>query len=282
MNLNLELPRNSEITKLGDPIICHKYSDVVEALSYVPRDSTIIEMPFHMLKMRGYLASEVVGRFASVEKRDKELRSPIMIGRLENDGRGLALMLYSEGKLTPMINEEPIVGFHACGAKQAVLQLIHGMYALPGRFVFGMQAGKEFSLAFKLAYNIPSDTVGHGEREVDWGAFLVNSKNIGNLLPKELSAKIGSISIPNIGQEGQDTSAFLLAEKAGMLCHFPDSAINFDETLKVVSNSILYFSNETEKKVVGRLIPIIEKVHKNGDRVSFRNKLIELYQEFYS
>ncbi len=277
-----ETPIMSEITKLGDPVICHTYSDVAEALSFVPRDSTVIEMPFHMLKMKGYLASEIIDRFAGDENRDRELRSTIAIGKLEKDGRGIALMTYSEGKLTPIVKDEPIIGFHACGAKQAILQLIHGMYAMPGRFVFGMKAGKEFSLAFKLAYDIPSATVGHNDRETDWGAFLVNSKNMGNILPQELATKIGNISVPNIGQDGPDTSAFLLANQAAMLSHLPDSAINLTETLNAVNSSTLYFDNETDKVVVAKLIPMIETAHANNDFILFKNELRKLYQVFYS
>lgn len=272
----------SEITKWGDPVICHTYSDVAEALSFVPRDSKVVEMPFHMLKMRGYLAGETIDRFAADQNRDRALRSTIAIGKLETGGRGVALLMYSEGQLTPIVKDEPIIGFHACGAKQAILQFIHGMYSMPGRFVFGMQPGKEFSLAFKLAYDIPSATIGHNDRENDWGAFLVNSENMGNILPQELATKIGNISIPNIGEDGADTSAFLLANQAGMLCHLPDSAINFTETLNVVNSSILYFNDETDKRVVGKLIPMIEMVKESNDFVYFKNELRKLYQEFYS
>lgn len=279
---NSESLNNSEIIKVGDPVICRTYPDVAAALSFVPRDSTVVEMPFHMLKMRGYLAGETIDRFAADQNIDKELRSTIAIGKLEMGGRGVALLMYSEGKLTPIVKDEPIIGFHACGAKQAILQFIHGMYAMPGRFVFGMQAGKEFSLAFKLAYNIPSATIGNNDRETDWGAFLVNSKNMGNSLPQELATKIGNISIPNIGQDGADTSAFLLANQAGMLCHLPDSAINIAETLNAVNSSLLYFNDETDKRVVGKLIPMIEMAKTNNDFVHFKNELRKLYEEFYS
>lgn len=279
---SIESLRNSEITKLGDPVICNTYSDVAEALSFVPRDSTVIEMPFHMLKMRGYLASETIERFASDENRGRKLKSTIVIGKLEQSGKGIALLMYSEGRLNPIVKDEPIIGIHACGAKQAILQFIHGMYAMPGRFVFGMQSGKEFSLAFKLAYNIPSATVGRNDRETDWGAFLVNPKNMGNMLPQELATEIGIIAIPDIGQEGEDTSAFLLANQAAMLCHLPDSAINLPETLNIVNNSRLYFDNETDETVVGKLIPMIEMAHTNNDFAHFKNELRRLYQEYYS